>query len=374
MSRNRYLELVEKLPYQYIKDSPTVKYYTDWRVFDKALTLPSATRTEKPPVPIAGKANIVLGSSEYLVGNIPEDVVVESLGEEYKPGIRIESRIQAIHFARLSLALKIRIPPEIDIESPLVIVSKGGEGFLGHHIVLEAGRNSRVEIILVDYASGGGSVKTLVVEGHISENSRIKLSTILLHKDTAGYHYKHVSVGENTLIETRVLGLAGEMSHYREDYELSGEKSALELYGSIVSGNGRIDFITNTIHLAPRSRSNILVRGVVLSKGLLVHRGVARISPKAYWSSTSIDSFVTILSEEGRGYSVPMLEIQTGRVLEARHSTAVASIDEDQLFYLQSRGLDKRDSEKIILEGIVGYSGLLEALNTSLDEILNMLY
>ncbi len=374
--RQRYLELAEELPYQYVKDSPTVKYYTDWRIFDKALTLHAANETYTPSTLLAEEASIVIGSNDYILRDLPDAVIVKRLGENYEPNIRIESKIQAIHFARLSTGIKITIPADTSLNKPLVIVSGSRKGFLAHHIVLEAKPNSKAKIILIDYAEvkNNKGVKTLVLEGRLDEDSDVELSTILLHKNTPSYHYKKIELGENTKSKTRILGLAGEMSHFREDYELLGEKSSIELYGSFVSGNGRIDAITNVVHQAPRSRSLVLVRGVVLGKGLLVHRGVARVTPSAQWSSTSIDSLVSILSERGRGYSVPMLEIQTGRVIEARHSTAVTSIEEDQLFYLQSRGLSRSDAKKLLLESIIGYSDLLRVLYTSVEEILTMLY
>ena len=376
MSKQKYMELAEKLPYQYIKDSPTVKYYTDWRKYDKALILPKPTRTLKPPIKIAEKANIILGASSWETRNLPEKVSVEELGDDYEPGFNVESRIQAIHFARLEKPVKITIEPYTVLDEPVVIESHGGDGFLAHHIVLDVGANSDVKIVLVEYASsnGGESVKTFMVEGRITENSNVSIYTLPLHRGAACYHYKRLRLGENSRIESRILGLAGLMSHFREDYELDGSNSGVEVYGSIVAGNGRIDSITNIVHQAPRTKSLVLIRGVVLGKGLLVHRGVARVTPRAQWSSTSIDSHVSVLSEEGKGYSVPMLEIQTGRVLEARHSTAVTSIEEDQLFYMQSRGLSKRDAEKILVESIIGYSGLLERLELSLDEILTIVY
>ncbi len=374
--RRKYLELAEKLPYQYVKDSPTVKYYTDWRKFDKALILPAATEAYIPSMILAEEANIVLGSNDYVLRSPPENVVIERLREDYEPRIRIESKIQAVHFARLSIGVKIAIPANTSISKPLVIVSGSGNGFLAHHIVLDTGSNSRAKIILVDYAEAKDTegVKTLVLEGRLDEGSEVELSTILLHRNTPSYHYKRIELKGDAKTKTRILGLAGEMSHFREDYELSGERSSIEIYGSLVSGNGRIDAITNAVHRAPRSKSLVLVRGVVLGEGLLVHRGVARVTPSAQWSSTSIDSLVSILSERGRGYSVPMLEIQTGRVLEARHSTAVTSIEEDQLFYLQSRGLSKNDAKNLLLESIVGYSDLLRVLYTNVEEILTILY
>ncbi len=374
-SRSRYLELAEKLPYQYVKDSPTVKYYTDWRRFDKALTLPSAEKTWKPPIPLAEEANIVLEAGKYSLRNAPGNIRVEDVEVGSETRIRVESRIQAVHFAKLSTALKVSIPSNTSYDRPLIILSSGGDGFLGHHIILDIGENARAEITIVDYAAGEGEgVKTLVIEGVAGRDSETNISTILLHKNTPSYHYKKILLRRNAYIRTRFLGLAGEMSHYREDYELFGEKSRVEVYGSLVSGNGRIDTITNIVHLAPKSGSNIMVRGVVLGEGLLVHRGVARVSPNARWSSTSIDSLVSILSGKGRGYSIPMLEIQTGRVLEARHSTAVTSVEEDQLFYLQTRGLSRRDGEKLLLEGMISYSGLLDLLGIGLEELLATLY
>lgn len=366
------MELIEKLPYQYVRDSPTVKYYTDWRKFNDILVAPKATRILTPPIEVGNGLRIVLGVNDYLVTGNNNRVIVEGLVEGFESLVRIESRIQAIHFARLMSGVRITIPPNTVINEPVVIVSPAGNGFLAHHVVLDIGANSRIKLFLLDYSRG--NPKTIIVEGKVAEDSNVEFYTILLHGSAPIYHYKKILVSGNASIEARILGLAGEMSHYREDYELLGQRGGIELYGSFIAGEGRIDSITNIVHGAAETKSTVLVRGVVLGNGLLVHRGVARVTPRAPWSSTSIDSLVSILSDNGRGYSVPMLEIQTGRVSQARHSTAVMSIEEDQLFYLRSRGLSVEDGKKLLLEGIVGYSGVLEAIGYSVEEILTFLY
>ena len=90
-----------------------------------------------------------------------------------------------------------------------------------------------------------------------------------------------------------------------------------------------------------------------MDEAYLTHRGLARIAREAVDSETSIDSLILLLSRKARANAVPILEIRTSRVTSARHAASVASLDEDHLFYLASRGLSRDEATKLLLRDLL---------------------
>ena len=85
----------------------------------------------------------------------------------------------------------------------------------------------------------------------------------------------------------------------------------------------------------------------------MVHRGISRIEAGAEYSSTSLETSLLMLSENASGNGAPMLEIDTGVVDEARHGVRIEKISDEQIFYLMTRGLSRKEAEYIVIQGFL---------------------
>ena len=103
---------------------------------------------------------------------------------------------------------------------------------------------------------------------------------------------------------------------------------------------------------------------------------MAKITRSGEWSKTVYETGVVLLGEGGKGYASPMLEIDTGNVLEARHEAKEARFGEDQLFYLMSRGLDLDEARYLLTYGLLSgkISHLSEELREVADEYIKKLF
>ncbi|TRM73160.1 Fe-S cluster assembly protein SufD, partial [Sulfolobus sp. E5] len=108
-------------------------------------------------------------------------------------------------------------------------------------------------------------------------------------------------------------------------------------------------------------------------KAFTVVRGVATISESATNSSTSIIGRSLILGSEAKSIVAPMLEVKTGRVNMAKHSAAISKIDENQIFYLQTRGLPRKEAEGLIIRGFIIEAEDSESLVNKIEEIIRSL-
>jgi len=111
-----------------------------------------------------------------------------------------------------------------------------------------------------------------------------------------------------------------------------------------------LDFRTLQDHVAPRTNSDLLFRGAVEDQARSVYSGLVRIRPTAQRTNASQTNRNLVLSEGASAESIPNLEIEANDV-RCSHASAVGPIDDDQLYYLQSRGLPPDVAERLIVFG-----------------------
>ncbi|MDI3474820.1 MAG: hypothetical protein PWQ79_1273 [Thermococcaceae archaeon] len=334
-------EALERLTYQKYGDSPTIRSYTKWKLFEENSPLRLPTEAKAGEVPVEG--HVTFSGSEARF-NLPNGVELTegTLGLSQPE----ESRILGFHFYALKKAYGLRIRG--DLTEPLVIVSHLSEkAFVSHHLSIEV-ENARVPVIIYDMAEEGA--KSLVVELK-ARNAEIELLTIGKHKALSHYLLRASLTGESRVRAFSAIH-GGVMSHHREDYSLEGKESELLLRGIPIGIGSAVDYLTNVLQYGEGSRSETKVHGFSYKNGWTVHRGTAKVFERAKGSSSVVVSEVTIMDEGSLGVSVPMLEVDTGEIENAAHSSSVRQFDEDALFYLRARGLDREEAMSLFVHGI----------------------
>jgi len=360
-------ELIKDMPYQEINDSPTVKRYTDWSLYTPYLIAPEAAYSENLPTPFR-RIKPVIELRGRLDTNIPkvssDSLYIRRLWNRF-PQKLPKTKIESLHALRWFAGAEIKIRPNVRLPNLLTVLSAGGRGYVGHHLRINVGDRAKATIVILDYLGNEKGMKTFIIEGALGAESELTLYSVTIHKWGAPSFSRRTFVLSNKakLVIKAVTG-GGIMTHERYDTVLNGEGSETSIIVSAMTKAGcRLDLITNAFHEAPSTKSRVKVRGGVKGDSTLIHRGVGRVTKEAVDSDTEIESKITILSNSGKGYSIPMLELESGRVKAARHSTSVVEVDDSTKFYLMSRGLSKSDIIDLIMRGIMTYSG---ALNTIL--------
>jgi Fe-S cluster assembly protein SufD len=110
------------------------------------------------------------------------------------------------------------------------------------------------------------------------------------------------------------------------------------------------DFRTLQDHIAPRTSSDLLFKGAIGDRARSVYTGLIRIGHDAKGSTAYQTNRNLTLSEGAWAESVPNLEIETNDV-KCSHASTVGPIDEDQRFYLESRGLPPELAERLVVLG-----------------------
>lgn len=134
------------------------------------------------------------------------------------------------------------------------------------------------------------------------------------------------------------------------DARLMGNGARLKIVGIFFgSDNSSVVFNTNVVHEAPNTKSLTTIRGVFKGHASFNNDGLVRINKGAKNADGYFASKI-LLFDDAKGRSVPSLEIDENE-LKAGHASTIGRPDEEQLFYLRSRGLSEKEAEELIVTG-----------------------
>jgi len=135
--------------------------------------------------------------------------------------------------------------------------------------------------------------------------------------------------------------------------ELVGEGAEVEIGGGFVGRDReRLAVEIEVIHKAKNTTAKTQIRGVVDDEAQARIVGTIRVLPGAVKTNSFLTEKILILSDKARAEAVPNLEIEADDV-KCSHAATVGKIDEEQLFYLMSRGLRRSQAEAMMVEGFL---------------------
>lgn len=135
--------------------------------------------------------------------------------------------------------------------------------------------------------------------------------------------------------------------------KLTGENANAVIVGALrIKGKDIVKIHTIQHHKAPHTTSDLLIKAVLADRGRLEYDGLIKIDKKAMHANAYQRQENLLLSDEAHVESKPELEIGANEV-RCTHGATMGMIDEDQVFYLMSRGLSRPDSEGLIVEGFL---------------------
>jgi Fe-S cluster assembly scaffold protein SufB len=116
------------------------------------------------------------------------------------------------------------------------------------------------------------------------------------------------------------------------------------------SASSSHDTVSNITHSGPNTTGHAISKGVVRDKARAIFKGMIRIDKNAKNSRAYLAEHAMILSKDALADAIPGLEIETNEV-KATHSASVSQINEEEIFYVTSRGLSEDEAKKLIIGG-----------------------
>jgi len=160
-----------------------------------------------------------------------------------------------------------------------------------------------------------------------------------------------VKVDRDATVEWIFASLGSHLTKNFLDLDLTGKGSTGRMSGFYFTDHDQhLDHDTQQNHYAPNTTSDLLFKGALLGESRSVWQGMIYVAPDAMKTDGYQANRNLVLSRKARADSIPGLEILANDV-RCTHGATVGKIDPDESFYLQSRGIPKRDAEQLIVEG-----------------------
>jgi Fe-S cluster assembly protein SufD len=263
-----------------------------------------------------------------------------------------EERASANAWTAFERALAITVSGE---EAKEITVTRAnlGSGPRGAHTIIEAKPFSRGVVIL---ENTGDARITENVEIILGESANLTVVTLQEWNDGAVQLANHfASVGRDARLKHVVVSLGGSIVRVNPSVHLAGSGSDTELLGLYFADAGQhLEQQVYVHHDAPHSRSRVTYKGALQGQGArTVWIGDVLIGRTAPGTDSYEQNRNLVLTEGTRADSVPNLEIETGDILGAGHASATGRFDDEQLFYLQSRGITEGEARRLVVRGFL---------------------
>ena len=268
-----------------------------------------------------------------------------------------ESKVTAVHYTLLNAGLFIDVKDNAVIEEPLqYIVITDKEQSLFNHVTIQVGNNAKFNFIenFVNNQKDDKAPFSLVSEVVAHDGAKVNYSSITNQPgQKRGTILRRGLTYKDSLINWNVAAMDEADVYHDNTTNILGDGSEANL--KIVTlgvKEQKTYFNSEVVNQGLSSKGDILQHGVLLDKSHIVFNGVGFIVKGATGSNAYQSSRMLTLSSEAKADANPMLLIDENDVM-AGHGASLGRIDEEQLYYLQSRGLTRKESSRLLVHGFL---------------------
>ncbi len=285
---------------------------------------------------------------------LPEGVTLDPIGLDEAKSLAVEApvdRVAALAALNASYAARLDIPAETELTDPVIVRGRGQGDDVADHLVITVGANAKATVVLRFEGEARYAEKTDVVVG---DGASLNLVTIQDWADGSLHGgQRSVRVGRDAQVRTVSVSLGGDVVRLAENAQFAGPGGSLEQFGLyFVDADQHIEHRLFVDHNAPHTSSNVDYRGALQGKGAhSVWIGDVLIRKVAEGIETYEANKNLVLTDGCQADSVPNLEIETGEILGAGHSSTTGRFDDEQLFYLTSRGITDAEARRLVVRG-----------------------
>ncbi|MFC6285142.1 Fe-S cluster assembly protein SufD [Nocardioides sp. GCM10027113] len=324
-------------------------------------------------------------SATACTWNTPEGVRVEGVsGDEARAlrgvsGLVPNTRFAARVLAEVPDTLLVDVPDDLVVAEPITVdlTGENAEVTEAGHIVLRFGRHSKAIVVL---NHTGHSSMAQVVEVVVGDGAQVNVISLQDWADDAVHLTHHeASVGRDATYKHVAISFGGDVVRMDSNVRYAGPGGDAEMLGLYFADEGQhLEHRLFADHTAPRTKSHVLYKGALQGEGAhTVWVGNVLIRKVAEGIETYEENRNLVLSDGCQADSVPNLEIETGEIEGAGHASATARFDDEQLFYLRSRGVEEKEAHRLVVHGFfndlirkVGLEPLEERLLATVEEEL----
>jgi Fe-S cluster assembly protein SufD len=275
-----------------------------------------------------------------------------------QPAVLGSAKFAALHQALVSSGSFLYVPRGVEIESPIEIFHwlHGENASVFPHLLLVTDELAKVTVIehfrsldrkspgfacgVNDLIAGPGAKVTYVCAQTWGENVRaLQMNTTTVDHDASALSLN--------------LHLGAKYSRFESLSRLVGEGGRSDLLAvAVATGQQEFDARTLQDHISPHTASDLLYKNALDDRARCTFGGLIRVEPHAHFTDAYQKVRNLLLSDDSEANSMPGLEILADNV-RCTHGATSGQIDEDELFYLRSRGIPVSVAQRLIVTGFL---------------------
>jgi Fe-S cluster assembly scaffold protein SufB len=277
------------------------------------------------------------------------------------PVLPANDKLAQLGRAAWSQGIVVHVPAGVRVERPLVLRWAVGapRTLVGRTlVVLEDGAEAQIveELVASDGVTAGAqALLSLTTEVRLGAHTRLALASLQeTGPDQVVFQQRLARLGEAADLHWALAQLGGRLVRSRVDNVLAGDRSTVEQVEIVFGvGDQLHDLTSYTRHVGRDTTGQLLSKGVLLDRARAYMKGLIQIEKTAIGTDSFLGEFGMNLSKSARAVAIPSLEIDQPDCRRAAHSSSVGPIDQTQLFYLESRGIDPDTARKFIVLGFL---------------------
>jgi len=262
-------------------------------------------------------------------------------------------RVAAAAWTYAETATVLTLPAETAPGQPTVVKMRGEsvQGAAYGHLVIDVEPFAEAVVVL-DHA--GSATYADNVEIVVGDGAKLTLVSIQDWADDSVHLSHHfIRVGRDASVRSVIVTFGGDLVRIYPQVGYAGPNGEVELIGLYFADDGQhLEHRLFIDHAQPHCRSRVAYKGAL--QGADAHTvwiGDVLIRKEAIGTDTYELNRNLLLTDGTRADSVPNLEIETGEIVGAGHASATGRFDDEQLFYLQSRGIPAGEARRLVVRG-----------------------
>jgi Fe-S cluster assembly protein SufD len=245
------------------------------------------------------------------------------------------------------------VPADTEVSEPIVVDLDGEDVAVTEagHVAMRFGAHSKAIVVL---NHTGSSTIAAVVEIAVGDGADVTVVSLQDWADDAVHLSHHQArVGRDATYKHAAISFGGDLVRMDANVTYDGPGGSAELLGLYFADAGQhIEHRIFADHTAPRTKSHAVYKGALQGeKAHTVWVGNVLIRKVAEGIETYEENRNLVLTDGCQADSIPNLEIETGEIEGAGHASATARFDDEQLFYLQSRGVSEQEAQRLVVHG-----------------------
>ena len=285
-----------------------------------------------------------------------------------------EDRVSAAAWSSAKQAYLVSVAASDDHQVTRLVLSSSSHEPSALHLIIDAAANANHTVVIDHH---GDAVLAENVE--IIAGTGAHVTVVALQRWNAGsvHSASHFSlVGRDAHLKHIVISVGGDVVRVTPNAGFSGPGASVELLGMYFAKAGQhLEHRLFVDHSEPKCKSRVTYKGALQGdKAHTIWVGDVLIRAAAEGTDTYELNRNLLLTDGARADSVPNLEIETGEIQGAGHASASGRFDDEQLFYLQARGISEIEARRLVVRGFlneivqqIGVEDLQEELTNAIE-------